>query len=136
MCLFCQIVAKEIPAYTVYEDDHVLAFLDITQVTKGHTLIVPKTHIDNIYELTKDISNPLFEAVPKVAKALKKAFNPIGLNLINNNDAPLQSVFHLHLHLIPRYEEDALVVTFNHSPNAISQTQYEETQSQIKAALK
>ncbi len=107
-CIFCKIVAGEIPSYKIYEDDNVLAFLDITQGTKGHTLIIPKKHIKNVYDLDEETIVNVFKVVPKIAKALKKSFSPIGLNIINNNDQPLQSVFHFHIHLIPRYKDDGM----------------------------
>lgn len=109
MCLFCKIIDKEIPAHVVYEDENVLAFLDISQVTEGHTLVIPKKHVQNIYELEEEATS-LFRAVPKIARALRDTFQPIGLNMINNNDRPLQSVFHFHVHLIPRYENDGMYV--------------------------
>lgn len=104
-CIFCKILKGDIPSVKVYEDDDVYAFLDISQVTKGHTLIIPKTHVKNIYETSETIASKLFARVPKVANAIKKAFNPQGMNLVNNNEAFAdQSVFHLHIHLIPRYD--------------------------------
>lgn len=103
-CIFCKIVNGDIPAAKVFENEHVLAFLDISQVTKGHTLVIPKIHKENVFELTPDIAGQLFEAVPSIANALKNEFHPIGLNTVNNNGEHAgQSVFHFHLHLIPRY---------------------------------
>jgi histidine triad (HIT) family protein len=103
-CIFCKIVNGEIPAAKVFENEHVLAFLDISQVTKGHTLVIPKIHKENLYELTPDIASKLYEVVPSIATAIKTEFDPIGLNSINNNGEHAgQSVFHFHLHLIPRY---------------------------------
>lgn len=107
-CIFCKILDDEIPSYKIYEDDFVLAFLDITQGTKGHTLVVPKKHVKNIYELDEVTAQQIFKVIPRIANALKDTFNPIGLNIINNNDKPLQSVFHFHIHLIPRYEDDGV----------------------------
>jgi histidine triad (HIT) family protein len=103
-CIFCKIINGEIPAAKVYENENVLAFLDISQVTKGHTLVIPKVHKENIYELTPEIAANLYEVVPAIAKAIRTEFDPIGLNTINNNGEHAgQSVFHFHLHLIPRY---------------------------------
>jgi len=103
-CIFCKIINGEIPSSKVFENEHVVAFLDISQVTKGHTLVIPKVHKENIYELTPEIAGHVFEAVPKIANAIKKEFNPIGLNLLNNNGEHAgQSVFHYHVHIIPRY---------------------------------
>ncbi|WP_066367993.1 HIT family protein [Neobacillus fumarioli] len=103
-CIFCKIVNGEIPAAKVFENEHVLAFMDISQVTKGHTLVIPKVHKENVYELTPEIARNLYEVVPTIANALKAEFNPLGLNTINNNgELAGQTVFHFHLHLIPRY---------------------------------
>jgi histidine triad (HIT) family protein len=105
-CIFCKIIAGEIPSAKVYEDEDVYAFLDISQVTKGHTLVIPKTHTKNIYETPSEVASSLFARVPKIANAIKAAFQPSGMNLLNNNElAADQSVFHLHIHLIPRYGE-------------------------------
>lgn len=103
-CIFCKIVAGEIPSYKVYEDENVLAFLDISQVTKGHTLIIPKEHSKDIFELPAETAAKLYSVVPKIASGIKQTFNPIGLNILNNNgEAAGQSVFHYHMHFIPRY---------------------------------
>lgn len=105
-CIFCKIVNGEIPCAKVYEDENVLAFLDISQVTKGHTLVIPKIHKENVFELTPEIAKNIFATVPAIANSLKKEFNPIGLNVVNNNgEAAGQSVFHFHMHLLPRYGE-------------------------------
>ncbi|HLR70088.1 MAG TPA: HIT family protein [Pseudogracilibacillus sp.] len=106
-CLFCKIIEGEIPSAKVYEDEHVYAFMDISQVTTGHTLIIPKVHTRNIYDTPPEVASELFARVPKIAQAIKKAYKPAGINLLNNNEAPaMQTVFHLHIHLIPRYGED------------------------------
>lgn len=106
-CIFCKIIDGEIPSAKVYEDDYVYAFLDISQVTKGHTLVIPKTHTKNIYETPEDVAREFFARIPKIANAIKATYKPIGMNLLNNNEKPAdQSVFHLHIHLIPRYGEN------------------------------
>lgn len=103
-CIFCKIINGDIPSTKVFENEHVLAFLDISQVTKGHTLIIPKIHKENVYELTPEIAQQIFEVAPKIANALKETYQPIGMNLVNNNGEKAgQSVFHFHLHLLPRY---------------------------------
>lgn len=117
-CIFCKIIQGEIPSAKVYEDEEIYAFLDISQVTKGHTLIIPKKHVENIYETNEEIASSLFARVPKIANALKKAYQPAGINILNNNGkAAGQTVFHIHIHLIPRYDEsdgyDAKWVTNN-----------------------
>jgi histidine triad (HIT) family protein len=103
-CIFCKIAAGEIPSAKVYEDSDVLAFLDLSQVTKGHTLVIPKNHEENIYELSEETAQNLFKVIPKIANGIKSAYQPLGLNILNNNGEKAgQSVFHYHLHLLPRY---------------------------------
>lgn len=105
-CIFCKISNGEIPSKKVFENEHVFAFLDLSQVTKGHTLVIPKVHKENIFELTPEIAKELFAVVPEISRAIKQEFEPIGFNTLNNNgEAAGQSVFHFHLHLIPRYGE-------------------------------
>lgn len=103
-CIFCKIIQGEIPSAKVYEDENVLAFIDISQVTKGHTLVIPKEHQQDLFALTPEVASNLFRVVPSIANAIKKTFNPVGLNLVNNNgEMAGQTVFHFHMHLIPRY---------------------------------
>lgn len=107
-CIFCKIRDGEIPSYKVYEDEKVYAFLDITQVTKGHTLLIPKKHIADIFEYDEQLATDLFSRIPKIAQALQRAFPDMeGINVINNNrEIAYQSVFHSHVHLIPRYNQE------------------------------
>ncbi|OZM58153.1 HIT family protein [Lottiidibacillus patelloidae] len=103
-CIFCKIIDGSIPSAKVYEDENVLAFLDISQVTKGHTLVIPKVHKENIFDLTPEIAGHLFQAIPKIANSINEQFQPVGVNLLNNNgEAAGQAVFHYHMHIIPRY---------------------------------
>ncbi|HCZ1594515.1 TPA: HIT family protein [Staphylococcus aureus] len=105
--IFGKILTGEIPSFKVYEDDYVYAFLDISQVTKGHTLLIPKKASANIFETDEETMKHIGAALPKVANTIKRAFNPDGLNIIQNNgEFADQSVFHIHFHLIPRYEND------------------------------
>lgn len=105
--IFSKIISGEIPSFKIYENDYVYAFLDISQVSKGHTLLVPKKPSANIFETDEETMKHIGVALPKVANAIKKAFHPDGLNIIQNNgEYADQSVFHNHFHLIPRYEND------------------------------
>ena len=105
--IFSKIISGEIPSFKIYENDYVYAFLDISQVTKGHTLLVPKKVSANIFETDEETMKHIGVALPKVANAIKAAFNPDGLNIIQKKwEFGDQSVFHLHFHLIPRYEND------------------------------
>ena len=107
-CIFCKIINHEIPSYKVYEDEVVYAFLDLSQTTKGHTLIVPKKHVKDIFEYDDQLASEVFARVPKIARALEKALPEMeGLNIVSNNkEIAYQSVFHSHIHLIPRYSND------------------------------
>lgn len=103
-CIFCKIINGEIPSAKVFENEHVMAFLDISQITKGHTLIIPKIHNENIYDLSAEAARNIFEVVPQLANAIKEQFNPVGMNVITNTGEQAgQTVFHYHMHLIPRY---------------------------------
>lgn len=119
-CIFCQIVSGQIPSSKVYEDEEVLAFLDITQVTKGHTLVIPKHHYRNMLEMDAEAASSLFARVPKIAQQLREKLGASGVNIINNNEeAAGQTVFHTHVHLLPRFDEsDGLKLTFEtHEPD-------------------
>ncbi|WP_220750846.1 HIT family protein [Apilactobacillus xinyiensis] len=114
-CIFCKIINGDIPSYTVYEDDVVKAFLDISQATPGHTLVIPKKHVQNIYEYDDKLAEQVFSRIPKIARAIKASSPDIkGMNIVNNNgEVAYQSVFHSHFHLIPRYsEKDGFEMSF------------------------
>ena len=119
-CIFCKIIAGEIPSSKVYENEQVLAFLDISQVTPGHTLVVPKEHFRNMLEMDGEAAGQLFACIPTIARKVMKATDAKGMNIINNNEEIAgQTVFHTHVHLAPRYtEDDDLDVTFvAHEPD-------------------
>ncbi len=134
-CIFCRIVNGEIPSYKIYEDENIVAILDISQATKGHTLLIAKEHYKNLYDINEDVAANIFRQVPKIANAIKSAFHPIGLNVLINTEKPLQTVFHFHLHLIPRYVHDGVEIDFINNAGNISKEQYLETVSKIKECL-
>lgn len=117
MCVFCSIINHEIPSKVVYEDDLVLAILDISQVTKGHTLVMPKKHVDNLLECDDETAAHLIQVVRRLAKRIQEKTGAPGINILNNNgEAAGQTVNHLHFHIIPRYSEnDAFVCEFKES---------------------
>lgn len=133
-CIFCKIINGEIPSAKIFENEHVLAFLDISQATKGHTLVIPKVHKENIFKLTPEIARNVFEVVPRIANALKAEFNPVGLNAINNNGAEAgQSVFHFHLHLIPRYGKgDGFGAVWKNNQSEYSTEDYQKMADKVK----
>ncbi|MDO8481040.1 MAG: HIT family protein [Nanoarchaeota archaeon] len=101
-CIFCKIARKEIPSAIVYEDAHAFAFLDISPVSEGHVIVIPKEHAEKIHQLSEQASNGLISAIKKVSKAAESAFKT-GFNLLNNNGKEAgQAVFHVHFHIIPR----------------------------------
>lgn len=114
-CIFCKIVRGDIPCHKVYEDDDVLAFLDISQTTKGHTLVISKEHFRNLLYVPKDILAKVMGAAQKIAQAQVASLGAKGVNIINNtNEVAGQTVMHFHVHVIPRYSnEDALRLEFN-----------------------
>jgi histidine triad (HIT) family protein len=108
-CIFCKIVKGEIPSNKVYEDDDILAFLDIAPVNPGHTLVIPKTHYKNLEEIPKDLLANLILVVKKVGLGIKKGIPSEGYNIgLNNDPASGQVVPHLHFHIIPRKTDDGL----------------------------
>jgi histidine triad (HIT) family protein len=109
-CIFCKIVRGEIPSYTVYEDSDTLAFLDIHPANPGHTLIIPKRHAENIFEMTHDEWLLLSSVVYKISHAVEKATGSHGLNVkMNNRIHGGQEVMHAHVHVVPRYQADGVV---------------------------
>ena len=113
MCIFCEIVSGNIPGSVVYEDDQVLAILDLAQVTKGHTLVMPKKHYDNIYDCDPEVLTHLIKVVQKLSCELSEKLHAGGCNILcNNNEVAGQSISHLHFHIIPRYASDDIDVNF------------------------
>jgi histidine triad (HIT) family protein len=117
MCIFCDIIDRKIPSSVVYEDENVLAILDISQVTKGHTLVMPKKHFRNIIEADEETVLQCVSTAKKLAAQIVKNTGAAGVNVLTNcGEAAGQSVDHLHFHIIPRYDEnDAIVLKFNES---------------------
>lgn len=117
MCVFCEIVKGNIPGVKIYEDDLVLAILDLSQVTKGHALVMPKEHYDTLLECPKETLDRMIETAQRIAKLQMTKFHAKGFNILNNGyEAAGQSVMHAHIHVIPRYDEnDAIEVHFNPS---------------------
>ncbi|MDO8492145.1 MAG: HIT family protein [bacterium] len=106
-CVFCKIISGEIETNKVYEDDDTLAFLDISPLNPGHTLVVPKEHSRNILEISDESYRAVASTCHKVAEAIKEGLEPDGINVhMNNESAAGQLVFHTHIHVIPRYAND------------------------------
>ena len=108
-CIFCKILRNEIPSSTVYEDDKFRAIMDISPVAKGHVILLAKEHAANLLEADDDLLSAALPAVKKVAKAVKKTVGCDGINVLQNNGEEAgQTIFHLHIHVIPRNKEDGV----------------------------
>ncbi|MEK9183737.1 MAG: HIT family protein [Patescibacteria group bacterium] len=106
-CVFCKIIKGEMPADKIYEDENYLAFLDITPINPGHTLLMPKKHYKNLYSLPNDVLNDMALLIKKIAVAVKQAVSADGINIgMNNEQAAGQIVPHVHFHVIPRFLND------------------------------
>jgi histidine triad (HIT) family protein len=105
-CIFCKIVKGEISSYKIYEDEKVYAFLDIKPLSKGHTLLLPKEHYENILDIPKDLYGYMFEVAKEIAEHIQEKYNPEGI-FINQNNGQMagQSIMHVHLHIKPIYDE-------------------------------
>lgn len=130
-CIFCKLANGEIPTATLYEDDDFRVILDQGPATKGHALILPKKHYANIYELPEELAARAMVLAKRMAGTMTEALNCDGFNLVQNNgEAAGQTVFHFHMHLIPRYNNDHAGITWN------SGTLEEDVKEEILAAVK
>jgi len=108
-CIFCKIANGDIPCNKVYEDELTLAFLDINPVNPGHTLVIPKKHSRNIFDIKQEDFEAVMQTTLKVANAIKSSLDVDGINLFQCNEpAATQEVFHFHMHIIPRFKEDSV----------------------------
>ena len=131
-CTFCQIIRKEKQAYLVYEDELCIAFLDAYPVNEGHTLVVPKKHYEDIYDIPEDILARIMKVGKKLAMDYREIFHSIGLNIMQSNGtAAKQTVFHFHVHIIPRYQNDGLALFRHHF--ARTEHNLETTYQKIRA---
>ncbi|MBN7275675.1 HIT domain-containing protein [Ligilactobacillus pobuzihii] len=133
-CVFCKIINGDIPSTKVYQDDVVTAFLDLSQVTPGHTLVVPNKHVKDIFAYDPDLATAVFSRIPKIARAIRASNKDIaGLNILNNNGkVAYQSVFHSHIHLVPRYsDQDGFSMHFTDNSDKYSNEQLQEIAENI-----
>ena len=112
-CVFCKIVAGEVPSFKLFEDDATLAFMDINPANEGHALVIPKEHSVDLYSISDEALAGTMTTAKKVAAALSRALNPDGLNLVQcNGPAAAQSVMHFHVHVLPRVRDDRLAMNW------------------------
>ena len=133
-CIFCKIAAGEIPSTTLYEDQDFRVILDLGPASKGHALILPKEHYANIYEIPDELAAKAIILAKKMAGIMTRALNCDGFNIVQNNGEPAgQTVFHFHMHLIPRYEDDQVGLTWN--PGSLTEEDKEEVLLKVTAEL-
>ncbi len=114
-CIFCKLANGVIPTNSIYEDDDFKVILDADPATKGHALILPKEHFDNIYEVSDEVASKIMPLAKKLACHMTEKLGCAGFNILQNNgEAAGQTVFHLHVHLLPRYEDGRNILTWSH----------------------
>lgn len=115
-CIFCQIVSGQAPASFVYQDDKVVAFMSLEQPNPYKVLVVPREHVETLFELNDQLAAAIFQTTVKVARAIRAASGCDGLNLVQSNgEAGQQDVFHFHLHLVPRFWNDEIVLDWDNT---------------------
>ena len=133
-CIFCRIVQKQLPASSVYEDEKVMAFLDIRPLNEGHTLVIPKAHYENVFDVPRELNAYIHGVTKQIAIAVKKAMNADGISIIQQNGkAANQDVPHLHVHVIPRYNGQKMP-SFSETSEA-NREQLSQTAAKIRKQL-
>lgn len=129
-CIFCKIANGDVPSQTLYEDDNFRVILDLGPATKGHALILSKDHYANLYDLPEETAGEAMKLAKKMAAKMTKSLGCEGFNLVQNNgDMAGQTVFHFHMHLIPRYRADGQKIGWK--PQEVTQVELEEVMNQI-----
>ncbi len=129
-CIFCKIVSGEIPSKKVYEDNDIIAFLDINPANQGHTLVIPKKHFESIHDIDDDTLKKLVSVVKLIADRIKNNLNADGINIIQNNGQYAgQLVNHIHFHIIPRFKGDNVVITYQRKQ--LTEQEFEEIKNHL-----
>lgn len=133
-CIFCKIVAGEIPSFKLHEDDHTIAFMDINPANPGHALAVVKEHWPTVHDLPDAVLGPLLATAQRVARAVEVSLSPAGINLVQaNGPGAAQSVPHVHIHVVPRARDDGLALNWGHSPGDMDEIK--ATYEKVLAAM-
>ncbi len=133
-CIFCKIANGTIPSYKVYEDNEIIAFLDVNPASRGHTLVVTKEHFSNMTTCSKNILDRAFEVAQLVAQAQIAHLGASGVNVLTNvGESAGQSVQHFHIHVIPRYDNDGLKLSF--PPRQLTDSEMSDITKSIKNGL-
>ena len=130
-CIFCKIIRNEIPSYLIYQDENVCAFLDVSPITEGHTIIIPKTHNLNLLDFDDEKIAHFFQTLKNLANRIKIKLGADGFNILQNNfTAAGQVVDHMHYHIIPRYYNDNLKI-FNQNKIILNKDRFQEILNKI-----
>lgn len=133
-CIFCKLANGDIPVDGIYEDDFVKVIFDASPASDGHVLILPKEHADNLYELTDDQAARIFKTAKRIGRAMREGLEYDGMNVVQNNgEAAGQTVFHFHMHLIPRYKGDSVNVGWK--PGKLDEEKKQELLKKITSEL-
>lgn len=133
-CIFCKIANGEIPSASIYEDEMFKVILDLGPASKGHALILPKEHYKDVSELDSEVAAKVLPLAGRVGMAMRKSLHCAGFNLVQNNgEAAGQTVFHFHVHIIPRYEDGPNIVTWN--PGKMNPEELERISHCVKEAM-
>ncbi len=134
-CIFCKLAASQIPSNTLYEDEDFRVIMDIAPAVKGHAIVLPKQHMNDLLSIEEDTAKKVLFVVSKVANAIKDALDCDGINILQNNgEAAGQSVFHLHFHILARYENDHFTIPWK--TLSYTEGEAEEIAEKIRAALR
>jgi histidine triad (HIT) family protein len=131
-CLFCGIVAGDVPGQIVDSDDHTVAFMDINPATRGHALVVPRTHSKDLIEISGEDLAHTMTAAQRLAGRMQEVLKPDGFNLLNScGSSAWQTIFHFHVHVIPRYEDDPLKLPWVPGPG--DESEIEQVAEELRA---
>ena len=123
-CVFCRIVRGELPKIEIYENDDTLSFMDINPAAPGHVLVIPKKHCEDVFSMLDELFGPVGAAAKRVASAVKRVLNPDGISLVQaNGKGAAQSIFHFHIHVVPRWLGDDLKVNWANVPGDMNEIQ-------------
>lgn len=133
-CIFCKIISGDIPSYTIYEDDDFKVILDAFPSGEGHTLVIPKKHVANVYEIDDDLMGKAHVLAKRAAAAVQTHLNCDGVNILQNNgEAAGQTVFHYHIHILPRFASDDLAM--NWKTQCVDPADFEQTKLALKKLI-
>jgi len=136
-CTFCKIGSHELPAVVVKEDEDVLAIMDLYPASTGHILVMPKLHVEDIYSLPPELGARIMVMAIAVARSIKETLSPMGLNLLQSNGVEAgQTIPHFHLHIVPRYQHDSVLLRFGHGNVPAQIDELERVASLIRSGLR